>query len=178
MKNDKTLVNNKIRSQRVLVISHEGKRLGEFLVRDAIEIAKDEGLDLVQVGSGVTPTCKVMDYGKFLYNQKKKKQKEKRSSSTVKVKEIRLRPNTELNDMLTLMTKAKSFLEKGNKVKVTVKTRGRGMSHLDLLEKMCYRMYSMEHPEEWKLENISVIELKPARSGNNQFSMLLMPKTK
>ncbi len=168
MRDDKKiLINNKIRARRVTVISSEGSRLGEFLTADAISLAQEEGLDLVQVSDDERPICKIMDYGKHLYEQKKKARKSKAASAVVKTKEIRLRPKTDENDILTLVNKARRFLEKGNRVKVTVKFRGREAAHLDIVREQCLNVFE-------RLKDISKIDDQPKRNGR-QMSMLLSP---
>jgi translation initiation factor IF-3 len=172
------LANNQIRASRVLVITTDGRKLGEFLLEDAIGIATEQGLDLVQVSNGgdSSPVCKVMDLGKHLYEQKKKQKKAKASSTNVKVKEIRLRTTTDGNDVNTLIGKAKKFLEKGDKVKITVKFRGRESAHVNLIKEKCMYVYTKEHPDKWKLEDLAQVETGPATSGRGQISMIISPK--
>jgi translation initiation factor IF-3 len=163
----KTLVNKEIRANRVIVINPDGEKMGEFLTRDAINLASEQGLDLVQVSHDDRPTCKMMDYGKFLYDQKKKAKKSKAASASVKTKEIRLRPKTEENDVQTLVNRARKFLEKGYKVKVTVRYKGREGAHLDLVREQCLNVYE-------RLKDVSKIDDQPKKLGR-QFSMTLAP---
>lgn len=113
------------------VIGRDGEQLGILNTREAINIAEGMGLDLVQVAEKADPpVCKIMDYGKFKYQEKKKAQEAKKKQVVVEVKEIQIRPKTELHDLQHKARSALSFLEDGNKVKVTVFYRGREMEHL------------------------------------------------
>jgi translation initiation factor IF-3 len=124
-------INRQIRTQYVRVIGRDGEQLGILSTREAIQIADGLGLDLVQVADKTDPpVCKIMDYGKYKYQEKKKAQEAKKKQVVVEVKEVQIRPKTELHD---LQHKAKStlgFLAEGNKVKLTVFYRGREMEHL------------------------------------------------
>lgn len=163
----KVRVNRDIRARRVVLIASDGRRLGEFLTSDAINLASEEGMDLVEVGGGDDiPTCKIMDYGKHLYELKKRHKKSK--SATISVKEVRFKPTTDENDLNILVKRAEKFLEKGDKVKVVVKFRGREGRHLDLVRKKCLDFCS-------RLSDIGDVESPPALSGP-QMSAVLAPK--
>lgn len=130
------LKNDEIKASRVILIDDEGKRLGEFLKTDAIQLAEEKGYDLIQVGGkDDSPICKMMDYGKLLY-EKKKKQKQSHSA-VIKVKEIRLGVNTDEHDLAIREKQARKFLSEGDKVKVVVKYTGREGQHLDLVRAKC-----------------------------------------
>ena len=117
----KSPINYEIKSRRILLIGNDGSQRGEFLRDDAVKMAKESNLDLVMVNGGNPPVCKIMDYGKFLYQQKKKSKK----SPSTKLKEIKLTPVTDVHDFEVRVRKARTFLEKGHKVKVTMVFKGR-----------------------------------------------------
>lgn len=122
-------VNNKIRASKVLLIDEEGRNLGEIETRKAIFSAKGKGLDLVEVGNKKgTPVCKMLDYGKWKYDQAKKNKSNKQTKQLTK--EIKLRPNTDDNDLTYRSKHAKEFLRDGHKVKVIVRFRGREQAHM------------------------------------------------
>lgn len=129
MAEKQTRVNNKIRSSKVLVIDNNGNNLGEMETRRAIFKARNEGLDLVEMGNkkGV-PVCKIMDFGKWKYTQSKKSKENKQPK--IQTKEIKLRPNTSDNDLNYRSKQAKEFLKEGHKVKLTVRFRGREQAHM------------------------------------------------
>jgi len=123
-------VNYKIRASRVLVIGEDGKNLGEMNIKDALDRASEAGLDLVEVGSGKTvPVCKIMDFGKWKYDQSKKSRKKGGDQKQV-VKEIKFRPNTGDNDLSYRAKNAVKFLSAGHKIKLSVRFRGREMEHM------------------------------------------------
>lgn len=123
-------INGAIRARFVLVIDQEGKPLGKMSIRDALGIAQRAQLDLVEVAPDApVPVCKVLDFGKYRYNLSKR---EKKQPSTSKMKEVKLKPGTDDNDLKTKARKARAFLEKGHKVRVVCVYRGREMVHLDV----------------------------------------------
>lgn len=126
-------VNNEIDSNRVLLINEDGEKLGEFLTRDAVSKAREEGLDLVQVGNGSVPACKMMDYKRFIYDLKKKQKEDRKKSSNTKVKEIQLSPNTDIGDLKTKAKAADKFLSKGHKVSINLRAKGRQSAHRDVM---------------------------------------------
>ena len=167
MKIDTILRNNQIKAGRVVVIGDDGNKVGEFLRTDAISMAEELGLDLVQVGGqDINPICKIMDYGKLLY-EKKKKQKGG-GSAQVKVKELKFGPNTDDHDMAVRHDKAKKFIEQGDRVKITVRFKGRESTHLDIVRRKC-----LEFAE--SLKDIAEISQEPKLNGR-QMIMLLTGK--
>jgi len=160
------LVNYKIEARRVTLIDSQGNRVGEFLRDDAIKRAQDEGLDLVLVGGGDMPTCKIMDYGRHLYQQKKRTKKN--PSHSVKTKEIKIGFQSDNNYVDIKTAQAKKFLEKGNKVKVTIQFKGRQGAHIDMMINKCKEIYS-------NLSEVSEMESSPSRSGRH-VTMLLVPR--
>ena len=126
-----TSVNHKIRASRVLVISEDGKNLGEMSITDALSKAASVDLDLVEVSSGKkVPVCKVMDFGKWKYEQSKRLKKNKSHAQKQLVKEIKFRPNTGDNDLKYRAKNAVKFLSVGHKVKLSVRFKGREMEHM------------------------------------------------
>ena len=126
-------INDRIRSSEVQVISSDGKNLGVLNKEKAIAIAKEEGLDLIEISPNANPpVCKIIDIGKYKYNLQKKANKAKRKQKIVNLKEIKLRPVTEIHDYNFKIKNAQRFLEKGDKVKFTVRFKGREMQHTHL----------------------------------------------
>ena len=124
-------INHEIREKEVRLISSEGEQLGIVSSRDALKMAEDQNLDLVMIApTAKPPVCKIMDYHKFTYEQAKKEKEAKKKQRTVEIKEVRLSPNIDTNDLNTKMNNAKKFISKGNKVKVTLRFRGREMAHV------------------------------------------------
>jgi translation initiation factor IF-3 len=134
-------VNKQIRAPKIRVIDEEGNQLGVLLVKDALKKAEDAGKDLVEVAPNANPpVCKIIDFGKFRYDQTKREKESKKSHVQIKVKEIKLKPNIDDHDLLTKLRHAKDFLEKGNKVKITLMYRGREMAHKEYGEKLVQKV--------------------------------------
>ena len=125
--------NERIRANEVQVISSDGKNLGTLLTKEAINIAKEEGLDLIEISPNANPpVCKIIDIGKYKYDLQKKANKAKKKQKVVNLKEIKLRPVTEIHDYNFKIKNAQRFLKKGDKVKFTVQFKGREMQHTGL----------------------------------------------
>ena len=125
------MINEQIRDKEVRVIGEEGQQLGIMSSRDAMKLAKDAGLDLVKIApTAKPPVCKIVDYGKFRYEQARREKEAKKKQKVIEVKELRLSPNIDTNDLNTKVNNARKFLEKGDKVKVTLRFRGREMAHM------------------------------------------------
>ena len=125
--------NERIRAPQVQVISSDGKNLGTLNTQEAINIAKNEGLDLIEISPNANPpVCKIIDVGKYKYDLQKKANKAKRKQKVINLKEIKLRPVTEIHEYNFKIKNAQRFLTKGDKVKFTVQFRGREMQHTDL----------------------------------------------
>ncbi|MCB9680914.1 MAG: translation initiation factor IF-3 [Alphaproteobacteria bacterium] len=165
-------VNDRIRVPRVLLIDEKGSRLGEFMTEDAMQLAKDRGLDLVEVAPDARPpVCRIVDYGKLKYEKKKKEAVARRNQVQVQLKEIKLRPKTDDHDMAFKVDHARRFLAAGNKVKVTVRFRGREMAHREIGEQQ-----SLAVAEEVK--DFGVIESPPRMEGRQMFMILAPTKKK
>jgi len=161
-------VNERIRAIDVQVIGSNGKNLGTLPLKKAIEIAKEDGLDLIEISPNANPpVCKVMDMGKYKYDLQKKANMAKKKQKVVSVKEIKLRPGTEIHDYNFKLKNAKKFLSKGNKVKFTVKFKGREMQHIQLGKDLMNRI--IEDTKE-----LGKIETHPKFEGR-QMIMIIQP---
>lgn len=151
------------------VIDPEGNQLGVLDKDEAIEIAQQKGFDLVEVASNAKPpVCKIMDYGKFKYKQSKKEKQTKKKQHVVNIKEIRLRPKTEEHDFNFKANHARKFLEKGNKVKITILFRGREMTHQEFARDLMDKMVE-------ELDDIAKVEREPIMEGR-MMTMFLTKK--
>ena len=125
------MINGQIRDREVRVIGTDGEQLGVMSARDAQKLADEAELDLIKIApKAKPPVCKIMDYGKFRYEQQKREKEAKKKQHVVETKEIRLSPNVEMNDLQTKANNARKFITKGDKVKVTLRFRGREMAHI------------------------------------------------
>ena len=125
------MINEQIRDKEVRVVGEDGEQLGVMSSRDAMKMAEDAGLDLVKIApTAKPPVCKIVDYGKYKYEQLRKEKEAKKKQRTIDVKEIRLSPNIDTNDLNTKTNAARKFISKGDKVKVTLRFRGREMAHM------------------------------------------------
>ncbi len=126
------MVNEQIRDREVRLIGENGEQLGIMSAKEAYKMAQDAELDLVKVAPNAKPpVCKIIDYGKYRYEQNRKEKEAKKKQKTIEVKEVRLTPNIDSNDLNTKMGAARKFLERGDKVKVSLRFRGREMSHMN-----------------------------------------------
>ena len=125
------MINGQIRDREVRVIGTDGEQLGVMSARDAQKLADEAELDLIKIApKAKPPVCKIMDYGKFRYEQQKREKEAKKKQHVVETKEIRLSPNVEMNDLKTKANNARKFITKGDNVKVTLRFRGREMAHI------------------------------------------------
>ena len=163
------MINEKIRDREVRLIGVNGEQLGIMSSREAMKLAEEAELDLVKIApTAKPPVCKIIDYGKYRYELARKEKEAKKKQKVVEIKEIRMSPNIESNDLNTKMSAAKKFLEKGNKVKVTLRFRGREMAH----------MQSSKHILDdfaESLADVAVIEKAPKIEGRS-ISMVLTEK--
>lgn len=158
-----------IRAKTIRLIGADGSQLGILSLREALEAARVEGLDLVEVAPNADPpVCRVMDYGKFKYQASKKAQESKKKSKSIQLKEIRLRPNTEEHDLDFKIKNVKKFLEKRDRVKVSVLFRGREMSHQDVGYTLLRKMAE-------DVAEVGTVEQPPTREGW-RLTMVLVPK--
>ena len=160
--------NERIRSLQVQVISSDGKNLGTLATQKAIDIAKQEGLDLIEISPNANPpVCKIIDIGKYKYDLQKKANKAKKKQKIVNLKEIKLRPVTEIHDYNFKIKNAQKFLEKGDKVKFTVKFRGREMQHTHLGNELMDRIIN-------DTAKLGKVEISPKFEGR-QIIMIVQP---
>ena len=125
-------INEQIRDREVRVIGEDGQQLGIMSSRDAMRLAEEAGADLVKIApTAKPPVCRIVDYGKFRYEQTRKEKDAKKKQKTTEVKELRLSPNIDTNDLNTKVNAARKFLSKGDKVKITLRFRGREMAHMN-----------------------------------------------
>ena len=125
-------INEQIRDREVRVIGEDGQQLGVMSSRDAMKLAEEAGVDLVKIApTAKPPVCRIVDYGKFKYEQTRKEKDAKKKQKTTEVKELRLSPNIDTNDLNTKVNAARKFLSKGDKVKITLRFRGREMAHMN-----------------------------------------------
>ena len=163
-------VNEQIRARVVRLISSEGDQLGIVPVREALDLAEKDGLDLVEVApNSDPPVCRVMDYGKFRYETSKKVQETRKKSRGGQMKEIKLRPYTEEHDLGFKMKNLKKFLEKKHRVKVTVFFRGREMAFISAGEQLLNRLAE-------ELADDATVEQPPTREARNRMTMVVIPK--
>ena len=158
--------NGQIRAKEVQVISDTGEKLGVLSLKEALNIAEEKRLDLVLVApNGNPPVCKIMNYGKYKFEQSKKEKEARKKQKAIEVKEIRITPNIEEHDFGFKLKNARKFIEDGNKLKITVKFRGREINNSKLGEDVLNRFIE-------GLEDIASVDRKPKLEGRNMFIML------
>ena len=161
-------INERIRSLDVQVISSEGENLGVLPIKKAIEAAKREGLDLIEISPNANPpVCKIMDIGKYKYDMQKKANKAKKNQRISILKELKLRQGTEIHDYNFKIKNAKKFLTKGDKVKFTVKFKGREMQHIQLGKNLMERIIA-------DTKDLGQVEVSPKFEGR-QMIMIIQP---
>ncbi len=159
-------INEQIRASKVQLIDENGEKKGVMNFLDALELAYDKKLDLVMVSPNPEmPVCKIMNYGKYKFEQAKKEKEARKKQKTFELKEIRITPNIEQHDFEFKVKNTRKFLEDGNKVKITLKFRGREMNYIKLGEEVIQRFIQ-------ELSDISVPEKKPILEGKNMFIIL------
>ncbi len=163
------MINEQIRDKEVRLIGADGEQLGIVSSKEAQRLAEEAGLDLVKIApTAKPPVCKIIDYGKYRYEQARKEKEAKKKQKTVELKEIRLSPNIDTNDLNTKINSAKKFIEKGNKVKVTLRFRGREMAHMNQSK------YILDDFAE-SLADVAVVEKAPKVEGRS-IGMVLAEK--
>lgn len=162
-------INEEIRAREVRVISADGEQLGIMSGRDALKLAQEAHMDLVEIApTAKPPVCRIMDYGKFRYEQQKREKEARKKQKTFDIKEVKLRPGIEEHDFNVKYKNAVRFLEDGDKVKVTIMFRGRELSHPELGEVLLKKMAE-------QLKDIAVVERVPKLEGKNMI-MIVAPK--
>lgn len=151
-------INNDISARRVFVIDENGSKIGEFLKHDALKLATERGLDLVQVSEAIVPFCRLMDHNKLIYNYRKQLKADNAASSKIKQKEIRLSPKIAEADLQVRVIQARNFLGKGHSVKVAMKFKGPDMRHPDIGLVRCNDFIKLIH-------DIGTVESPPKMNG-------------
>ena len=159
-------INEQIRDKEVRVVGEDGEQLGIMSSRDAQKLADEAGLDLVKIApTAKPPVCKIVDYGKYKYEQTRREKEAKKKQKVIEIKEIRLSPNIDTNDLNTKMNAARKFLSKGDKVKVTLRFRGREMAHMNSSK------YILDEFAE-NLADVAIIEKAPKVEGRSMTMFL------
>ena len=163
------MINEQIRDKEVRVIGEEGQQLGVMSPKDAMKLAREAEVDLVKIApSAKPPVCKLVDYGKYKYELVRKEKEAKKKQRTIEVKEVRLSPNIDNNDLNTKANMARKFLTKGDKVKVTLRFRGRELAHVDNGKAILNSFAEM-------LSDVAVVD-KPAKFEGRSMIMFLAEK--
>lgn len=160
------MINEQIRDKEVRVIGEEGQQLGIMSAKEALQLAEEAGVDLVKIAPTANPpVCRIVDYGKFKYEQLRKEKEAKKKQHVIEVKEIRLSPNIDTNDLNTKINAARKFLTKGDKVKITLRFRGREMAHMNSSKHILDDFAA-------SLSDISVVEKAPKVEGRSMTMFL------
>ena len=163
------MINGQIRDKEVRLIANDGEQLGVMSAREAQKLADEAGLDLVKISpKAKPPVCKIIDYGKYKYEQTRKEKLAKKKQKVIDVKEVRMSPNSDTNDLNTKINHAKKFLAKGARVKVTLRFRGRELAHVNASK------YILDDFAK-ALEDVATIDKKPKFEGRSM-TMFLAPK--
>jgi translation initiation factor IF-3 len=164
-------VNREIRAPKVRVIDQTGEQVGVMTIKEALQKAEELGIDLVEiVPEANPPVCKIIDYGKYRYDQTKREKESKKASHQIKVKEIKFKPNINEHDLQTKLRHVRDFLAKGNKVKVSCVFRGREMVHTQIGEKLVQKVID-------DLEDIATVE-SPMKLFGRMLTVVLAPSLK
>ena len=160
------MINEQIRDREVRVIGEDGEQLGVMSSKEAMRLAEEAGVDLVKIApTAKPPVCKIVDYGKFKYEQTRKEKESRKKQKVIDVKEIRLSPNIDTNDLNTKINAARKFLSKGDKVKVTLRFRGREMAHMQNSKHILVGFGE-------SLSDIAVVEKEPRVEGRSMTMFL------
>lgn len=163
------ILNEQIRDKEVRLIGENGEQLGIMSAKDALKLAKEAELDLVKIAPNAQPpVCKIIDYGKYRYEQARREKEARKKQKIIEIKEVRLSPNIDDNDLNTKISAARKFIQKGNRVKVTLRFRGREMSH------MAQSRHILDEFAE-KLADVSVVE-KPPKVEGRSLTLILSEK--
>ena len=161
------MINERIRDKEVRLISQSGEQLGIMSSKEAMRLAREADLDLVKIApTAKPPVCKIIDYGKYRYELARKEKEAKKKQRTMEVKEVRLSPNIDKNDLNTKANQARKFLSKGDKVKVTLRFRGREMAHVNYSKQILDSFCEI-------LEDIAVVDRRPKMEGRSMVMFLL-----
>ena len=160
------MINEQIRDREVRLIGEDGEQLGIMSAKDAMKLAREAELDLVKIApTAKPPVCKIIDYGKYRYEMARKEKEARKKQKIIDIKEVRLSPNIDSNDLNTKVSAAKKFIEKGDRVKVTLRFRGREMAHMQS-SKQILDVFAE------KLADIAVVEKAPKLEGRSMTMFL------
>lgn len=163
------MINEQIRDREIRLIGENGEQLGIMSSREAMKLAREAELDLVKIAPNAKPpVCKIIDYGKYRYELARKEKEAKKKQRTMEVKEVRLSPNIDVNDLNTKANQARKFIMKGDRVKVSLRFRGRELAHVNYSKQILDNFYE-------KLEDIAVVD-KPAKMEGRTMVMFLTEK--
>ncbi|MEE3393289.1 MAG: translation initiation factor IF-3 [Lachnospiraceae bacterium] len=163
-------MNEQIRDREVRVIGEKGDMLGVMPTKEALRLAKEAELDLVKIAPGAKPpVCKIIDYGKYRYEQARKEKEARKKQKVSDIKEIRFSPNIDENDLNTKANQARKFITKGDKVKVTLRFRGRELAHISYSKQILDTFFA-------KLEDIAVLEKAPKMEGRSMTMVIAEKK--
>ncbi|MCC9078585.1 translation initiation factor IF-3 [Litorilinea aerophila] len=167
---DSTRVNRAIRAREVRVIGPDGQQLGIMSAREAIALAEEQELDLVEVAPNADPpVCRLMDYGKYLYERQKRERESRRAQKQIEVKEVRLRPKTDEHDIQVVLSKIRKFAKEGAKIRVRVRFRGREIYHPEVAQQLMERIAR-------DVADVVTVESRPVLDGRSMV-MVLAPTT-
>lgn len=165
-------INERIRVPQVRVVGDDGEQFGVLETRDAIRRAREQGMDLVEVAPNAEPpVCKIIDFGKFQYEQKKKANEAKKKQVVITVKEVKFRPGTDVHDYEYRMKRSRGWLQEGDKVKATIWFRGREMTHRELGARILEQL-------EKDLADVGDVEMRPRMEGNQMFTIFQPKRSK
>lgn len=163
------MINEQIKDKEIRVIDSNGEQIGIMPIKKALKLAQEKQLDLVKVApQAKPPVCRIMDYGKYKYEQSKKEKEARKKQKIINIKEIRMSPKIEEHDFQVRVRNAQRFINDGDKVKVTIRFRGREIAHTDLGQEVLEKMAE-------ELRDIALVEKKPKVEGKNMV-MILSPK--
>lgn len=170
-KKNKNLINEQIRAKQVRLIDQDGEQVGIVDIKEALTQAQSADLDLVQISDkGDTPVCKIMNYGKFVYEQQKKQKENRANQKQIVVKEVRVSPTIDIGDYTTKLNQARKFLNKGNKVQFSLRFRGRMITHSEIGKQTLDRIIE-------DLGDSVIVEQPPKLEGRRMF-LVVSPNTK
>ncbi len=166
---DTTRINSEIRALQVRVIDNDGKQLGVMQVRDALNLATDRMLDLVEVAPNANPpVCRLMDYGKYLFEKQKRERENRKAQKVIEIKEVRLRPKTDEHDIQVVVNKIRKFAKEGAKTRVRIRFRGREIQHPEVAHDLLTRVAR-------DVADATVVESVPQFDGRSMIMLLAPP---
>jgi translation initiation factor IF-3 len=159
-------VNRAIRAREVRVIGVDGQQLGILPIREALAIAEEQELDLVEVAPNADPpVCRLMDYGKYLYERQKRERESRKAQKQIEVKEVRLRPKTDEHDIQVVLTKIRKFAKEGAKIRVRIRFRGREIYHPEVAQELMERVAH-------DVQDVATVEMRPTLDGKSMIMVL------